>query len=195
MASSPASESRWSPGATGVAPPVVGRHIVLVGLMGSGKTTVGRSLARRLDRPFVDSDELVESRTGRRVRDIFEHEGEASFRAIEREVLAEALSAPEPAVIAAAGGAVLAGENREALRRSGAPIVWLRAEPAVLVDRVAPSAATGHRPLLGDDPGRALAEMARTRAALYGEVATLAIDVDERTPDDIVDAILAGVDA
>ena len=195
MASSPASESRWSPEATGVAPPVVSRHIVLVGLMGSGKTTVGRALAQRLDRPFVDSDEMVEARTGRTVREIFEHEGEASFRAVEREVLAAALAAPQPAVIAAAGGVVLAGENREALRLSGAPVVWLRAEPAVLAGRVSPSVTTGHRPLLGDDPGGALVQMARDRAPLYGEVATLAIDVDERTPDDIVDAILAGVDA
>src|SRR4051794_31328522 len=89
------------------------RHVVLVGMMGAGKTTVGSRLARRLDRPFVDSDVQVERRAARTVRQIFETEGEAAFRAIESEALAEALASEEPAVIAAAGGTVLDPVNRQ----------------------------------------------------------------------------------
>src|SRR5258705_11543535 len=95
------------------------KHLVLVGMMGAGKTTVGSRLARRLDRPFVDSDVQVEGRAGRTVRQIFEAEGEAAFRALESEVLAEALGSEEPAVIAAAGGTVLDPNNRRRMREGG----------------------------------------------------------------------------
>ena len=107
---------------------------MLVGMMGSGKTTVGRLVAQRLGRRFVDSDEQVEARAGRTVREIFEAEGEAAFRALEAGALAEALAAPEPAVVAAAGGVVLDPGNRRALREA-ATVVWLRAGPGVLASR------------------------------------------------------------
>src|SRR5947208_13903360 len=88
------------------------RHVILIGMMGSGKTTVGGRLARALDRPFVDSDVQVEQRTARTVREIFETDGEAAYRVLESEVLAEALASEEPAVIAAAGGTVPHPKNR-----------------------------------------------------------------------------------
>src|SRR5919112_1527773 len=91
------------------------RHIVLIGMMGSGKTTVGGRLARILDRPFVDSDVQVEQRAARTVREIFETDGEAAYRVLESEVLAEALASEEPAVIAAAGGTILDANNRHRL--------------------------------------------------------------------------------
>ena len=110
-------------------------HLVLVGMMGAGKTTVGRRVAALLRRPLIDSDELIEGRTGRTVRQIFETDGEPAFRALETEALVDALAEPEPLVIAAAGGVLLREENRDALRRSSAKVVWLRADPDVLAER------------------------------------------------------------
>ena len=163
------------------------RHLVLVGMMGSGKTTVGRALAARLGRPLLDSDALIEAREGRTVRDIFAADGEDSFRAIETEVLVHSLANSEPAVIAAAGGVVLRAENRDALRRSGARVVWLRADPAVLVERV-----TGgpHRPLLDDDPEGVLQRMYAEREGLYREVADAIVTVDGRSVNEVVEAVL-----
>ena len=127
---------------------VTARHVVLVGLMGSGKTTVGRLLATRLGRPFVDSDEVIETREGRTVREIWRTDGEQAFRELETAALQAALSADEPSVIAAAGGVVLADRNRMALREADADVVWLQADPAVLVGR---AMRGDHRPLLDGD--------------------------------------------
>ena len=165
----------------------VDRHLVLVGMMGSGKTTVGRALAARLGRPLLDSDALIEAREGRTVRDIFGTDGEDAFRAIETEVLVQSLASPEPAVIAAAGGVVLRAENRDALRVSGARVVWLRADPSVLVERV-----TGgpHRPLLDNDPAGVLQRMYTEREGLYREVADAIVTVDGRSVNEVVEAVL-----
>ena len=163
------------------------QHVVLVGLMGSGKTTVGRVLAERLHRPLFDSDQLIESRTGRTVREIFVSDGEPAFRALEAEVLAEALRSSPPAVIAAAGGVVLAEENRALLHQVPARVVWLRADPALLVER---AASGSHRPLLDDDPAAVLRGMADLREPLYREVADMIISVDGRSITDVVEAVL-----
>ena len=147
-------------------------HVVLVGMMGVGKTSVGRRVADALARPFSDSDAEVEARTGRTVRQIFETDGEAAFRALETSVLADALASVEPHVIAAAGGVVLAAGNRRLLRSAGT-VVWLQAPVVVLVDRV----ATGHhRPAVEDDPEASLTRMEHARAELYAEVADVVID-------------------
>lgn len=156
--------------------------------MGSGKSTVAARLAERLGRPLFDTDALVEARTGRSVRQIWTEDGEPAFRVLETEALRAALDAPEPAVVAAAGGVVLAEANRRALRRSGARVVWLRADPSVLVER---ATAGGHRPALDTDAGTVLRQMAAARDALYREVATDVIDVDELGPDAVVERILA----
>jgi shikimate kinase len=164
------------------------RHVVLVGMMGSGKTTVGSRLARRLERHFVDSDIEVERRAARSVRQIFADEGEAGFRALESEVLAEALGSEEPSVIAAAGGSVLDPVNRGRMRQCGF-VVFLDARPVDLVDRVG---GDDHRPLLGDDPAEALARIDAARRALYLDVADHVVDVSEPTgPDRVVDRVLA----
>ena len=163
------------------------QHVVLVGLMGTGKSTVGRLLAQRLKRPLIDTDTMIEKRTGRSVRKIFAEDGEAAFRALETEALADALRSSPPAVIAAAGGVVLADANREALKTASAKIIWLSADPAVLVGRVR---AAGHRPLLDDDPVRVLQEMAATRQPLYREVAHCIVTVDGRTAAEVADAVL-----
>lgn len=163
------------------------RHIVLVGLMGTGKTTVGRALAHRLGRRFVDSDAVIEAAQGRTVREIFATDGEPAFRALEADALREALNSPEPLVIAAAGGVVLSEANREALQTDAARVVWLRADPTLLVERVR---GGGHRPLLDQDPAGVLAQMHETREPLYREVADVVVSVDNRTVNDVVEAVL-----
>ena len=168
------------------------RHVVLVGMMGAGKTTTGERLGARLGIPYVDTDDLILERTGRTVRDIFREDGEAAFRVLETQVLLDALASPEPEVLAAAGGVVLAETNRQALRDSDALVVWLRADPALLVERVR---GQEHRPLLDTDPAGTLAKMARDRAGLYAEVADVSVDVDRLTPDEVVERVLAAAEA
>jgi shikimate kinase len=165
-------------------------HIVLVGMMGSGKTTVGRIVAERLGLPFSDSDELVEARTGRTVRQISYDEGVAAYRILETQALLDALATSAPSVIAAAGGVVLSPTNRATLRSSDATVVWLQADPVLLVDRVT---SAGHRPLLEDDPAGTLQQMFREREHLYREVADLVVDIDGRDVPDVVDAVLEAV--
>jgi shikimate kinase len=163
------------------------QHLVLVGLMGSGKTTVSRVIAERLRRRVLDSDAVIEARTGRTVREIFATDGEAAFRALESSVLLEALASEEPVVIAAAGGVVLSESNRTALVASDAKVVWLCADPLVLLERVK---SGQHRPLLDGDARGTLLQMAADREALYREVADVIVSVDNRSVADIVEAIL-----
>jgi shikimate kinase len=155
-----------------------GDHVVLVGMMGSGKTCVGRQLASRLGVGFVDSDEQIERGDGRTVREIFEADGEAAFRRLEAEALAAAVGSTERAVIAAAGGVVLDAGNRELLRRAGT-VVWLRASAEVLAARVREG---DHRPLLGDDALGVLRRLDAERAPLYDEVANAVVDVGDLSP-------------
>jgi shikimate kinase len=129
----------------------------------------------------------VEESTGSTVAELFASRGEEAFRAEESRVLAEALSANSPAVVSAAGGAVLAPANRELLATAGA-VVWLRARLDTLAARV----GDGHgRPLLHGDPAGALAELDAARRPLYGEVADVIVDVDDLDPPTVVDRILA----
>ena len=151
-------------------------------MMGAGKTTLGRRLARALGRPFIDSDQQVEARTGRTVREIFEADGEAAFRALEADALADALATSSPSVIAAAGGTVLSEENRERMRDAGR-VIWLRADPVVLVERVRSGV---HRPLLADDPAKVLHELHAARHALYEDVADHIVDTAGRSPDEVL---------
>lgn len=167
------------------------QHLVLVGMMAVGKTTVARIAAERLGRPLFDSDEMIEQSAGRTVREIFADDGELTFRALETEMLRIALASDEPAVIAAAGGVVLNPENREALSLANARVVWLSAETATLLARItAGVAATGHRPLLDDDPAGTLQRMFDEREALYRGVADVIVVVDDRSIDEVVAAVL-----
>ncbi len=147
-------------------------NIFLVGMMGAGKTTVGKALARRLGRDFVDCDRKIVERTGVPVVTIFEIEGEAGFRRRETAVLAE-LAKRENAVIATGGGAVLAEENRQLMRSHGT-VVYLRAALEHLHERTRRSNA---RPLLATADRRAtLAALLEARDPLYREVAHLVIE-------------------
>ena len=159
--------------------------MLLIGMMGSGKTTVGRVLAARRGCPHLDSDEQVQSRTGLTVPEIFETRGEPAFRAEEARALAEAIDSAEPAVISVAGGAVLDPDNRRRMSAAGT-VVWLRADPATLARRVGDGAG---RPLLADDPDAALRRLYDERRPLYEEVADVVIDVDAMSRDEVVEAI------
>ncbi|WP_084581718.1 shikimate kinase [Sphingomonas azotifigens] len=140
-----------------------GKPIVLVGLMGAGKTTVGRRLAQRLRLPFVDADAEIESAAGMSVSDIFAKFGEPHFRDGERRVIARLVDGT-PKVIATGGGAFINDETR-ALILDQAISIWLDAEPAILADRVR---RRDTRPLLrGKDPLATLSELARVRNPYY----------------------------
>jgi shikimate kinase len=168
------------------------RHLVLIGLMGAGKTTVGEACAARLARPFVDTDRLVEAQVGRSVAEIFTTGGEATFRALEKQTVADACASPEPLVISCGGGAVLDPDNRRQMRASGV-VVWLRATPSVLAMRVRDNLAD--RPLL---PARGALEelerLAELRGAAYEGVAHVVVDTDARSIEETVDAVLEEVD-
>jgi shikimate kinase len=164
------------------------RHLVLLGLMGVGKTTVGLILAERLGRPFVDSDFRIEALTGRMVREILATEGVEAMRRHEAAALFDALGGDEPSVIAAAAGVVLDADNRRRLRESGAEVVWLDGAPSTLAAR---SASRDHRPFLEADPEGTLRQMQAEREGLYSEVADITVSVEGRTPDQIADRILA----
>ncbi|HLU20533.1 MAG TPA: shikimate kinase [Pusillimonas sp.] len=148
------------------------RPIVLVGMMGAGKTTIGRHLAKALNREFVDLDLALEARCGVPVAVIFEIEGEAGFRKRETQLL-DHYSQQKGIVLATGGGAVLAEVNRAMLKQRGL-VVYLRANSDELYQRVA---RDRQRPLLQTDNPRArVAELLTQRAPLYEEVATLTFD-------------------
>ena len=188
-------------------------HLLLVGMMGSGKSTVGHALADALGRRFLDLDAEIEREAGTSVAALFAAEGEPAFRARERAALAQALAGAEPVVVATGGGcptddlrasfanlqAKRPNENREALVATGGDVVWLRASPDVLARRLTDDpAAVAARPLLAGDAGidavrGRLAALAEARAEAYAAVATLVVDVDHRPVDEVVEAILSGV--
>ncbi|CAN5269558.1 shikimate kinase [soil metagenome] len=142
-----------------------GQPIVLVGLMGAGKSTVGRRLAQRLRLPFVDADTEIETAAGMTVADIFARFGEAHFRDGERRVIARLITG-EPRVIATGGGAFMQDETR-ALILDKALAIWLDASPELLAARVG---RRDTRPLLrGRDPRAVLEELARVRNPIYAQ--------------------------
>ena len=144
-------------------PPWMGKPIVLVGLMGAGKSTVGRRLSLRLGLPFVDADTEIETAAGMTVSEIFDKFGEAYFRDGERRVIARLIDGT-PKVIATGGGAFINDDTR-ALILDQALAIWLDAEPSVLVERVA---RRDSRPLLRDrDPMQVLTELAAKRNPFY----------------------------
>jgi shikimate kinase len=150
------------------------RHVVLVGLMATGKTTIGRRVAGRLDRPFLDADAELEARAGMTVRELFDTHGEAEFRRLESELLGELLDAPEPHVIATGGGVVTTSTNRDRLRKDDAFVVWLDADPAFLASR---AERKNTRPLLDGDALGTLQRLSVERGPWYREVADARIDI------------------
>ena len=164
--------------------------ILLVGMMGAGKTSVGRRLAKCRGWGFFDSDRQIEAMTGKSVAEIWRTQGEHEFRRLEAEVLADALASTTPRVVAAAGGTVLDDHNRR-LMKEHHPVVWLRARPATLVGRVGSGT---HRPLLDEDPGGVLQRLEAVRRPYYEEVADVVVDVDDLTPEQVVACIEAALE-
>ena len=159
--------------------------IVLVGFMGAGKTTVGRLLAAALGVPFTDSDQVIEDRAGKPIRQVFADDGEPAFRALEHQVIADLLNGPD-IVLALGGGAVEHALTRKLLAE--APVAFLRVSYAEALSRVG---GDGGRPMLARPD---IADVYAARQAAYSAVATVTVDVDGRSPEDISADILAALD-
>lgn len=161
------------------------RSIVLVGMMGAGKSSVGRKLASKLALAFVDADNEIEAAAGMSIPDIFETRGEAEFRAGEARVIARLLETG-PQVLATGGGAFMNPDTRSAIRAKGISI-WLRADFDVLMKRIK---RRGDRPMLKtDDPGATLRKLIEHRYPVYAE-ADIAVDSRDVLHEVIVDEIL-----
>jgi shikimate kinase len=156
---------------------MTGGNVFLVGMMGAGKSTVGRLLARRLKLRFIDSDHEIEARCGVKVPVVFEIEGEAGFREREQQVIGE-LTQLDGVVLATGGGAILSEDNRRRLAERGT-VVYLRARPEDLYRRVRHDRG---RPLLATtDPLARLRQLHAQRDALYGSIAHLVVETGSQT--------------
>ncbi|TDP46197.1 shikimate kinase [Zavarzinia compransoris] len=168
-------------------PFALARTIVLVGLMGAGKSSIGKRLAQRLHVPFLDADTEIENAAGCTIDEIFERHGEAAFRDGERRVIARLLDEHPPHVLATGGGAFMDAETRARIRARSVS-VWLRADLDVLVRRVK---KRNNRPLLKrGDPREILEKLIALRYPVYAE-ADIAVESLDGPHDQVVDAILA----
>ena len=155
-----------------------GQFIVLVGLMGAGKTTLGRRIAPELGLPFIDSDSEIEKAAGCTIREIFKNSGEKIFRDVERRVMLRLLN-QNPAVIGSGGGSFMDVDTRNLIRKKGTSI-WLRADLELLYRR---AKNRTHRPLLNNDnPRKTLMRLMKERQTVY-QKADLIFDVTEEPPD------------
>jgi shikimate kinase len=161
-------------------------RVLLIGMMGAGKSTTGRLLAERLGWVYLDSDDEILRRTGRTVPEIWHADGEAAFRAEESAVLADATASISPVVVGVAGGAVLDPANFIVIREAGL-VVWLRVSVPTLVARVGDGAG---RPLLEGDPAGSLRRLEAARRPIYESLAEIVIDVDGLAATDVVDRIV-----
>ncbi|MGB9377396.1 MAG: shikimate kinase [Mycobacteriales bacterium] len=167
-----------------------GPLILLVGMMGAGKTTVGRAIAQRTGWVYLDNDELVEQATGSTPPHLLATGGEGALRAAETQALRRAVALPPPAVAGVAGGVVLDPGNREMLRAVPG-VVWLRARPQTLIHRVGTGAG---RAWLQPDPAAVIGALASAREPYYSHVARIVVDVDDRTADEVAAAVLSALD-
>ena len=161
------------------------RTIVLAGFMGTGKSSVGRRLAARLGREFVDTDALIERAAGTSIARIFADRGEAEFRALEKQAVTVAVG-KEGRVIAVGGGAILDGENLAAMKAAG-PVVCLTARPEIVLARVAHD--TGRPLLQGPQPLETIRGLMAERADAYAR-ADVTIDTSDLTPDEVIERLL-----
>ena len=154
-------------------------NIILIGFMGTGKTTVGKNIAEQLDMKFIDMDHVIEERQNRKISDIFETDGEAYFRQLEFE-LAKELSNDDNLVIATGGGIVLNQQNIDNFESSGS-VICLSADPKIIMERVAKEI---HRPLIeGDEKMNKILGILESRKELYGaiknQIDTTALSINE----------------
>jgi shikimate kinase len=164
--------------------------LLLIGMMGAGKSAVGHQLADTLEWGYIDSDEDIFRRTGRTVPEIWHTDGEAAFRVEEAQVLADGVAASKPTVVSVAGGAVLAEANREIISSSGGLVVWLRARVGTLIERAGDGAG---RPLLEGDVAGIMTRLERERRPVYETLAEVIVDVDDVAPEVIVERVLAAL--
>ena len=168
----------------------LGRPIVMVGMMGAGKSAIGRRLAQRLGLPFVDADTEIERAAGCTVAEIFDRHGEAAFRDGERRVIARLLDGPV-GVLATGGGAFMDPDTRARIR-GRAITVWLKADLDTLVERVA---RRGHRPLLKNgDPREVLMRLMETRGPIYAE-ADITVETGNSPASATVERVIEALEA
>jgi len=165
------------------------RRVVLVGMMGAGKSTVGALLAEELNWAFMDLDREIEASSGSTIAEIFATQGEAAFRQWENTLLSSALQSEHDVIVAAGGGVVTTPEARAILEAHG-DVVLLAIDPAVAADRIG---RDSNRPLLGDDPAHALRALAEERGPLYDAVANLTICVDGQEPAETTAAVVTAL--
>ena len=171
--------------------PLLPRTVVLVGLMGAGKSAIGRRLASRLHLPFRDADTEIEAAAGCTIAEIFARDGEPVFRSVERRIITRLLKDEPVHILATGGGAFMDPDTRAAIRQYGLS-VWLRAELDVLVAR---TARRTHRPILNQgDPRSILGRLMEQRYPVYAE-ADLTVVSDERPPDVTVELVIDALEA
>lgn len=163
--------------------------ITLIGYRGSGKSSVARLLAAALNLSWTDSDDVIEQRAGRSIREIFATDGEAEFRRLEQDVIRE-LTAGGSLIIAAGGGAILAEANRRYMQQAG-PVVWLQASVRSLAERIQQDETTADRRpgLTGSSAVDEIETVLTSRHPLYDDAATLCINTDGLSPQQVADEI------
>lgn len=166
-------------------------RVLLIGMMGSGKSTIGRLLSAATGWPFVDNDELVREFHGATPRQILAERGEAQMRAAESEALARGGREPAPSVIGVAGGTILEPKNRELLQAGGI-VVWLRADAAAIESR---AMGIEHRPWLDTGGGSWIRDAVAERDPLYASVADVVIDTGTKPAQDSAAKVLAALGA
>lgn len=162
-------------------------HIILIGFMGAGKTTIGKKLARKLDIEFVDTDEMVETQTGRKISDIFAEDGESYFRNLETEMLHQLLQRKERCVISVGGGLPVQQVNRPLLKELG-KVIFLEAEVDTLMKRL--KGDTSRPKLQGGDLRERIETLMEQRLAVYLEAADIRVATDKQEFESILKEII-----
>jgi len=166
----------------------ISKHVVLVGLMGTGKSTIGKDLAGLLGVNFIDTDQVIEQTEGRTISDVFSTDGEAYFRYIESNIFKQILAKNEPSIIATGGGIVLSEENRIAMKNSY--VIRLNASPEEIYGRVFENK---NRPLLAnsEDIRAKIINLSQQREPLYKKVANYTVNTDDKDKSMIVEEIIS----
>jgi shikimate kinase len=168
---------------------ILARSIALIGMMGTGKSVVGKALEHKTGLPRFDMDEIISSNSKMPISEIFSTHGEEHFRDLETETL-RSMSLEEPAIIVTGGGIVVRGENVDLLRQLGT-VVWLDADQATLRMRIR---RLSDRPLLQTaNPEATLSELLAAREPLYRKAADLRVDISQKNPEEIADLILVNI--
>ncbi|CAK1238807.1 shikimate kinase [Fructobacillus fructosus] len=160
---------------------------ILIGFMGSGKTTVGRALSKALNQPFKDLDQVIEATLKQSIPSYFEANGEAAFRQVEKELLAQHLSTEN--VLATGGGTACQIANQELLLKSQRPVVWLKASDATTIHNLS-GEDWQKRPILADKSAQDVTNLKASREHFYRKTADVIIQVDQKTPEAIAEEII-----